>query len=79
MWPKLMWCLAFLQDDVDEISVEVSHANGQWIMSGHHASNAIQLWDAKSGEVQFMHRTHDTNDTLSWFEFCPTGGLLAAR
>ena len=47
-------------------------------MSGHHASNAIQLWDAKSGEVQFMHRTHDTNDTLSWFEFCPTGGLLAA-
>ena len=35
--------------------------------------------DAKSGEVQLMLGTHDTNDTLSWFEFCPTGGLLAAR
>src|SRR6266550_5469985 len=46
-------------------------------MSCHHGPthyNVAQLWDARSGEVQLM--TH-TNDTISCFGFCPTGGLLA--
>ena len=72
MWPKLIRCLSLLQDQ--DVGVEVSH-DGQWVMSCH-AGNVIQLWDARSGEVQFMLRTH-INDRISWFEFCPTGGLLA--
>ena len=68
---KLIQCLALLQNQ-DDVPVKVSH-DGQWVIS-HPTNNVVQLWDARSGEVQFM--TH-TNDTISCFEFCPTGGLLA--
>ena len=71
MWSKLIQCLTPLQDW--DVAAVVSH-DGQWVMS-HPAYNLLQLWDMRSGEVLLMLRTH-TNDPISSFEFCPTGGLI---
>ena len=64
--------MALLQDPDVEIVVS---PDGQWVMSCADDDNIVQLWDARSGEVQFM--LSHTNEAISCFEFCPTGGLLA--